>query len=124
MLNFYSNKLLPNVRLYKLQATIGIDFLSKTMYLEDRTVRLQLWQDVSPVLLVFISKIIFMLARVVEWDEKGGERDDGDTKTILTVIYIEYSLSIIFQFLKTFSNLKVFLWHNKCVGHSKVLFGY
>ena len=24
------------------QATIGIDFLSKTMYLEDRTVRLQL----------------------------------------------------------------------------------
>lgn len=47
-------------------------------------------------LLVFISKIIFMLARVVEWDEKGGERDDGDTKTILTVIYIEYSLSIIF----------------------------
>jgi Ras-related protein Rab-6A len=24
-------------------ATIGIDFLSKTMYLEDRTVRLQLW---------------------------------------------------------------------------------
>ncbi|KAJ2735784.1 GTPase Ryh1 [Coemansia sp. BCRC 34962] len=25
------------------QATIGIDFLSKTMYLEDHTVRLQLW---------------------------------------------------------------------------------
>ena len=30
-------------RLSDLQATIGIDFLSKTMYLEDRTVRLQLW---------------------------------------------------------------------------------
>lgn len=28
---------------HTLQATIGIDFLSKTMYLEDRTVRLQLW---------------------------------------------------------------------------------
>ncbi|KAG2542828.1 hypothetical protein PVAP13_9NG818400 [Panicum virgatum] len=28
---------------YHYQATIGIDFLSKTMYLEDRTVRLQLW---------------------------------------------------------------------------------
>ncbi len=28
---------------FSLQATIGIDFLSKTMYLEDRTVRLQLW---------------------------------------------------------------------------------
>ncbi|ORY98214.1 putative ras small monomeric GTPase Rab6 [Syncephalastrum racemosum] len=27
------------------QATIGIDFLSKTMYLEDRTVRLQLWDS-------------------------------------------------------------------------------
>ncbi|KAH9705336.1 putative purine permease 11 [Citrus sinensis] len=26
-----------------MEATIGIDFLSKTMYLEDRTVRLQLW---------------------------------------------------------------------------------
>merc|ERR1712050_357586 len=25
------------------QATIGIDFLSKTMYLEDRVIRLQLW---------------------------------------------------------------------------------
>lgn len=25
------------------QATIGVDFLSKTMYLEDRTVRLQIW---------------------------------------------------------------------------------
>uniref|UniRef100_H3A850 Ras-related protein Rab-6B n=1 Tax=Latimeria chalumnae TaxID=7897 RepID=H3A850_LATCH len=28
---------------YQQQATIGIDFLSKTMYLEDRTIRLQLW---------------------------------------------------------------------------------
>jgi Ras-related protein Rab-6A len=28
---------------FSLQATIGIDFLSKTMYLEERTVRLQLW---------------------------------------------------------------------------------
>ncbi|XP_010216837.1 PREDICTED: ras-related protein Rab-6A-like [Tinamus guttatus] len=28
---------------FPFQATIGIDFLSKTMYLEDRTVRLQLW---------------------------------------------------------------------------------
>jgi GTPase SAR1 family protein len=30
-------------RIFLFQATIGIDFLSKTMYLEDRTVRLQLW---------------------------------------------------------------------------------
>ncbi|KAJ0450358.1 putative small GTP-binding protein [Helianthus annuus] len=31
------------MRFKHLIATIGIDFLSKTMYLEDRTVRLQLW---------------------------------------------------------------------------------
>lgn len=31
------------VLLVCVKATIGIDFLSKTMYLEDRTVRLQLW---------------------------------------------------------------------------------
>lgn len=33
----------PRARRAAAQATIGIDFLSKTMYLEDRTVRLQLW---------------------------------------------------------------------------------
>jgi Ras-related protein Rab-6A len=32
----------------EMQATIGIDFLSKTMYLEDRTVRLQLWCATPP----------------------------------------------------------------------------
>lgn len=36
-----------NVLDWLLQATIGIDFLSKTMYLEDRTVRLQLWYALS-----------------------------------------------------------------------------
>ncbi|GER47626.1 RAB GTPase homolog H1E [Striga asiatica] len=36
------------------QATIGIDFLSKTMYLEDRTVRLQLCKSQSPVLYYFV----------------------------------------------------------------------
>lgn len=34
------------------QATIGIDFLSKTMYLEDRTVRLQLWDTAGQVCLL------------------------------------------------------------------------
>ncbi|TNN74170.1 Ras-related protein Rab-6B [Liparis tanakae] len=33
----------PLLQLAGSWATIGIDFLSKTMYLEDRTVRLQLW---------------------------------------------------------------------------------
>lgn len=40
--NWISINLLLPVFL-NVQATIGIDFLSKTMYLEDRTVRLQLW---------------------------------------------------------------------------------
>ena len=33
------------------KATIGIDFLSKTMYLEDRTLRLQLWDTVRMVVM-------------------------------------------------------------------------
>jgi GTPase SAR1 family protein len=42
------------LRLYDLiapfpQATIGIDFLSKTMYLDDRVVRLQLWDTAGQV---------------------------------------------------------------------------
>uniref|UniRef100_A0A665TMJ0 Ras-related protein Rab-6B n=1 Tax=Echeneis naucrates TaxID=173247 RepID=A0A665TMJ0_ECHNA len=34
---------LTNIHILFIDATIGIDFLSKTMYLEDRTIRLQLW---------------------------------------------------------------------------------
>ncbi|VDM21328.1 unnamed protein product [Hydatigera taeniaeformis] len=34
---------MQNFRSWQNIATIGIDFLSKTMYLEDRTIRLQLW---------------------------------------------------------------------------------
>jgi hypothetical protein len=39
----------------------GIDFLSKTMYLEDRTVRLQLWDTgtFSPRDLVYRQKLTF-----------------------------------------------------------------
>lgn len=42
------------------QATIGIDFLSKAMYLEDRTVRLQLWDTAGQVCL--LGKICTLLA--------------------------------------------------------------
>ena len=35
------------------QATIGIDFLSKTLYLDDRTVRLQLWDTAGQVCPVY-----------------------------------------------------------------------
>lgn len=49
------------------QATIGIDFLSKTMYLDDRTVRLQLWDTAGqerfrlsfPSLVLFCSFVLF-----------------------------------------------------------------
>lgn len=40
---FFHNGICCFMYAFALQATIGIDFLSKTMYLEDRTVRLQLW---------------------------------------------------------------------------------
>lgn len=55
------------VLLIDIQATIGIDFLSKTMYLEDRTVRLQLWWDFSswcfrPVCIIFLPQIYFCLS--------------------------------------------------------------
>lgn len=39
------------------QATIGIDFLSKTMYMEDRTVRLQLW-DTAGQEFVHVSELL------------------------------------------------------------------
>ena len=55
------------VLLIDIQATIGIDFLSKTMYLEDRTVRLQLWWDFSswcfrPVCIILLPQIYFCLS--------------------------------------------------------------
>lgn len=37
------------------QATIGIDFLSKTLYLDDRTVRLQLWDTAGQVRLCVLD---------------------------------------------------------------------
>jgi len=42
------------------QATIGIDFLSKTMYLEDRTVRLQLW-DTAGQVRTYLFSALFQL---------------------------------------------------------------
>jgi GTPase SAR1 family protein len=43
-----------NICFFCCQATIGIDFLSKTMYLEDCTVRLQLWYQ----LFLFLISVI------------------------------------------------------------------
>nr|CAD7587843.1 unnamed protein product [Timema genevievae] len=49
------------------QATIGIDFLSKTMYLEDRTVRLFLFNIAN-----YLQR--FALVRLQLWDTAGQER--------------------------------------------------
>lgn len=46
------------------QATIGIDFLSKTMYLEDRTVRLQLWDTAGQVKATLPRLLTFRLMLV------------------------------------------------------------
>ena len=41
------------------QATIGIDFLSKTLYLDDRTVRLQLWDTAGQVSSCVLDNCVF-----------------------------------------------------------------
>ncbi|KAM3827708.1 ras-related protein Rab-6B-like isoform 2-T2 [Vipera latastei] len=75
------------------QATIGIDFLSKTMYLEDRTIRLQLWdtagqgrfrslipsylRDSAEAVIVFdltSSPGWYQQVRLQLWDTAGQER--------------------------------------------------
>ncbi|KAI6078308.1 Ras-related protein Rab-41 isoform X3 [Aix galericulata] len=65
------------------QATIGIDFLSKTMYLEDRTIRLQLWDTAgqerfrslipSYIRDSAVAVIVFDV-RLQLWDTAGQER--------------------------------------------------
>lgn len=57
---------------FYIQATIGIDFLSKTMYLEDRTVRLQLW--VSFLLLITVMSINFGFNVRTPRAKKGSDR--------------------------------------------------
>ena len=42
------------------QATIGIDFLSKTLYLDDRTVRLQLWDTAGQVSPHVVDALMFL----------------------------------------------------------------
>ena len=46
------------------QATIGIDFLSKTMYLEDRTVRLQLWDTAGQVRAYMLSALFQLMSYI------------------------------------------------------------
>ena len=52
------------------QATIGIDFLSKTMYLDDRTVRLQLWDTAGQVRMLKQSELGYVTLLTLR-DRKG-----------------------------------------------------
>ncbi|KAB5571226.1 hypothetical protein PHYPO_G00222600 [Pangasianodon hypophthalmus] len=62
------------------QATIGIDFLSKTMYLEDRTIRLQLWDTAgqerfrSLIPSYIRDSAAAVVVRLQLWDTAGQER--------------------------------------------------
>ena len=51
------------------QATIGIDFLSKTLYLDDRTVRLQLWDTAGQVSIRFG---VLLLVHVLRLEHRNG----------------------------------------------------
>jgi len=72
-----------------LQATIGIDFLSKTMYLEDRTVRLQLWcvsSDWLPKLLERHSLVLSTRCSSTSaqgYDQLPEAREPDDVTTLL-----------------------------------------
>merc|ERR1712112_389047 len=90
------------------QATIGIDFLSKTMYLEDRTVRLQLWDTAgqerfrslipsyirdSTVAVVVYDVIIMLVGNKTDLsDKRQVSTDEGERKAKeLNVMFIETS---------------------------------
>ncbi|KAG6495644.1 hypothetical protein ZIOFF_043470 [Zingiber officinale] len=85
------------------QATIGIDFLSKTMYLEDRTVRLQLWdtagqerfrslipsyiRDSSVAIIVYDISSNFTFCRAYVGVERPRPRGGVLTRVVLSVGY-------------------------------------
>eukprot|EP00798_Chlamydomonas_sp_ICE-L_P030032 gene30032-17927_t len=75
------------------QATIGIDFLSKTMYLEDRTVRLQLWWIQEVRAERGSDVIIFLVGNKTDLvDKRQVSIEEGDAKAReFTVNFIETS---------------------------------
>nr|POE45009.1 ras-related protein rabh1b [Quercus suber] len=107
------------------QATIGIDFLSKTMYLEDRTVRLQLWdtagqerfrslipsyiRDSSMAVIVYdVAMHYFVLMTWVscEWLDKQVSIEEGEAKAHdLNVMFIETSAKAGFNIKALFRKI-------------------
>ncbi|XP_050828101.1 ras-related protein Rab-6A isoform X3 [Serinus canaria] len=103
------------------QATIGIDFLSKTMYLEDRTIRLQLWdtagqerfrslipsyiRDSAAAVVVYdITSRYFALVRLQLWDTAGQERFRSLIPSYIrdsTVAVVVYDITNVNSFQQT-----------------------
>ncbi|KAF4082367.1 hypothetical protein AMELA_G00150590 [Ameiurus melas] len=105
------------------QATIGIDFLSKTMYLEDRTIRLQLWdtagqerfrslipsyiRDSAAAVVVYdITSRYFgnLTVRLQLWDTAGQERFRSLIPSYIrdsTVAVVVYDITNVNSFQQT-----------------------
>ncbi|XP_068275361.1 ras-related protein Rab-6A isoform X3 [Nyctibius grandis] len=103
------------------QATIGIDFLSKTMYLEDRTIRLQLWdtagqerfrslipsyiRDSAAAVVVYdITSRYIALVRLQLWDTAGQERFRSLIPSYIrdsTVAVVVYDITNVNSFQQT-----------------------
>ncbi|KAL0289969.1 UNVERIFIED_CONTAM: Ras-related protein RAe [Sesamum angustifolium] len=104
------------------QATIGIDFLSKTMYLEDRTVRLQLWdtagqerfrslipsyiRDSSVAVIVYDVANRQSFLNTSKWIEEASFDEEGDGKAReFGVMFIETSAKAGFNIKPLFRKI-------------------
>ncbi|XP_049678948.1 ras-related protein Rab-6A isoform X4 [Grus americana] len=101
------------------QATIGIDFLSKTMYLEDRTIRLQLWDTAgqerfrslipsyirdSAAAVVVYDITSRYIVRLQLWDTAGQERFRSLIPSYIrdsTVAVVVYDITNVNSFQQT-----------------------
>ncbi|EPQ08336.1 Ras-related protein Rab-6A [Myotis brandtii] len=90
------------------QATIGIDFLSKTMYLEDRTIRLQLWdtagQERFRSLIPSYIRDSAAAVRLQLWDTAGQERFRSLIPSYIrdsTVAVVVYDITNVNSFQQT-----------------------
>ncbi|KAM3837549.1 ras-related protein Rab-6A isoform 2-T2 [Vipera latastei] len=100
------------------QATIGIDFLSKTMYLEDRTIRLQLWDTAGQerfrslipsyirdsAAAVVVYDITSRYVRLQLWDTAGQERFRSLIPSYIrdsTVAVVVYDITNVNSFQQT-----------------------
>ncbi|CAB1316297.1 unnamed protein product [Coregonus sp. 'balchen'] len=92
------------------QATIGIDFLSKTMYLEDRTIRLQLWDTAgqerfrSLIPSYIRDSAAAVVVRLQLWDTAGQERFRSLIPSYIrdsTVAVVVYDITNVNSFQQT-----------------------